>query len=227
MSSTLHEIASAVILSGALGACSLMPQEPKPLAPPVTAVPPPAAERAPGAIFQSGREVAWLEDLKAHRVGDIVTIRLQEATQASKTSSTKTKKDTSVANAAPTLLGRGVTSGGTPLLSNSLDGTQQFQGDGSSSQSNSLDGSITVTVIDRLPNGNLVLQGEKWLTLNQGDEFIRITGVVRPYDIGTDNTVTSDKIANARISYSGRGTLANTNRAGWLARFFNSPWMPY
>ena len=204
-----------------------MPREPQPLPAPVTAAPPPAAEPAPGAIFQSGREVAWLEDLKAHRVGDIITIRLQEATQASKTSSTKTKKDTSVANAAPTLLGRGVTSGGTPLLANSLDGTQQFQGDGSSSQSNSLDGSITVTVIDRLPNGNLVLQGEKWLTLNQGDEFIRITGVVRPSDIGTDNTVTSDKIANARISYSGRGTLANTNRAGWLARFFNSPWMPF
>ncbi len=227
MLSATQRIVLVLIASGALGACRLIPREPQPLSPPVTAVLPPAAERAPGAIFQSGREVAWLEDLKAHRVGDIVTIRLREATQASKTSSTKTKKDTSVANAAPTLFGRGVTSGGTPLLANSLDGTQKFQGDGSSSQSNSLDGSITVTVVDRLANGNLVLQGEKWLTLNQGDEFIRIRGIVRPYDIGTDNTVTSDKIANARISYSGRGTLANTNRAGWLARFFNTPWMPF
>lgn len=227
MSSTIHRIALTLITSGVLGACSLMSHQTRSLVPPVAGALPPAVERAPGAIFQSGREVAWLEDLKAHRVGDIITIRLQEATQASKTSSTKTKKDTSVANAAPTLLGRGVTAGGTPLLLNSLDGTQQFQGDGSSSQSNSLDGSITVTVIDRLPNGNLVLQGEKWLTLNQGDEYIRITGVVRPYDIGTDNTVTSDKIANARISYSGRGALANTNRAGWLARFFNSKWMPF
>ena len=104
----------------------------------------------------------------------------------------------------------------TPSISSSFQDTPR-----------SADGSITVTVVDRLANGNLVLQGEKWLTLNQGDEFIRIRGIVRPYDIGTDNTVTSDKIANARISYSGRGTLANTNRAGWLARFFNTPWMPF
>ncbi len=216
-----------MIASGALAACSIMPHEAKDIAPPATTVLPPAAAPAPGAVFQSGREVAWLEDIKAHRVGDIITIRLQEATQASKTSSTKTKKDTSVANAAPTLLGRGVTVNGTPVLANTLDGSQQFQGDGSSSQSNSLDGSITVTVIERLPNGNLVLQGEKWLTLNQGDEYIKITGIVRPYDVGTDNSVTSDKIANARISYSGRGALANTNQAGWLARFFNSKWMPF
>jgi flagellar L-ring protein FlgH len=220
-------IAIALSLTASLDACSLVPREREPMPAPVATAMPPAAEPAPGAIYQSGREVAWLEDLKAHRVGDILTIRLQEATQASKTSSTKTKKDTTVANAAPTLLGRGVTRNGTPLLANSLDGAQQFQGDGASSQSNSLDGSITVTVVERLQNGNLVVQGEKWLTLNQGDEFIRITGIVRPYDIATDNTVTSDKIANARISYSGRGTLASANRAGWLARFFNSPWMPF
>jgi flagellar L-ring protein precursor FlgH len=217
----------AAVLMAALGACSLVPRGVEPMPAPVGTALPPAAPASAGAIFQSGREVAWLEDLKAHRVGDILTIRLQEATQASKTSSTKTKKDTSVANAAPTILGRGVTSSGTPLLLNSLDGAQQFQGDGSSSQSNSLDGSITVTVIERLANGNLIVQGEKWLTLNQGDEFIRITGIVRPFDIGTDNTITSDKIANARISYSGRGTLASANRAGWFARFFNSPWMPF
>ncbi len=217
----------ALVLLALFGACSWMPHAAEP--PPASVVPalPPAAEPTAGAIFQSGREVAWLEDLKARRVGDILTIRLQEATQASKTSSTQTKKETSVDNAGPTLLGRPVTKNGTPLLVNSLDGQQQFQGTGASSQSNSLDGSVTVTVIERLPNGNLVVQGEKWLTLNQGDEFVRITGVVRPYDIGTDNTVTSDKIGNARISYSGRGTLASANRAGWLARFFNSPWMPF
>ena len=208
-----------------LAACSLLPPAPQPM--PVAAPLPPVAPAAAGAIFQSGREVAWVEDLKAHRVGDILTIRLREATQASKTASTKTKKDTSVDNAGPTIAGRPVTVNGVPILQNSIDGAQKFQGDGSSSQSNSLDGSITVTVIERLPNGNLIVQGEKWLTLNQGDEFIRITGIVRPYDIGTDNTITSDKIANARISYSGRGTLASANRAGWFARFFNSPWMPF
>lgn len=215
-----------VIALGSSGGCGLLAQEPEPAAAPVP-MQPAAADATPGAIFQSGQEMAWLEDVKARRVGDSLTIRLQEATQASKTSSTQTKKETSVDNAGPTLLGRPVTVNGTPILQNSLDGQQQFQGTGASSQSNSLDGSITVTVVERLPNGNLVVQGEKWLTLNQGDEFIRITGIVRPYDIATDNTVTSDKIGNARISYSGRGTLASANKAGWLARFFNSPWMPF
>ena len=87
--------------------------------------------------------------------------------------------------------------------------------------------SITVTVVERLPNGNLLVQGEKWLRLNQGDEFVRIAGVIRPNDIQQDNTVTSDRVADARISYGGRGMVASSNRAGWLARFFNSAWYPY
>jgi flagellar L-ring protein precursor FlgH len=216
-----------ILLLPALAACALVESAPQPVSPSIATVLPPAAPPTPGAIFQSGREVAWLEDPKAHRAGDILTIRLQEATQASKSSSTKTKKDTTVDNAAPTLFGQSITHNGAPVLQNNVNGAQQFQGEGSSSQSNSLDGSITVIVMERLANGNLLVQGEKWLNLNQGDEFIRITGIVRPYDIATDNTVTSDKIANARISYSGRGNLANANRAGWLARFFNSPLMPF
>jgi flagellar L-ring protein precursor FlgH len=225
MLSRLASFGFAIALALA-GGCGLLAQQSEPPPPPLPAMAP-AEAATPGAIFQSGQEIAWLEDVKARRVGDILTIRLQEATQASKTSSTQTKKDTSVDNLGPTLLGRPVTVNGTPILQNSIDGQQQFQGTGASSQSNSLDGSISVTVIERQPNGNLVVQGEKWLTLNQGDEFIRITGIVRPADIATDNTVTSDKIGNARISYSGRGTLASANKAGWLARFFNSPWMPF
>jgi flagellar L-ring protein FlgH len=226
MPAILARFATALLLVGSQFACTLMPRGPEPMAAPAIVLPP-VADATPGAIFQSGREVVWFEDPKAHWVGDILTIRLQEATQASKNSSTKTKKDTAVTNAGPTLLGRPVTVNGTEVLKNSLDGAQQFQGEGSSSQSNSLDGSITVTVIERLPNGNLVVEGDKWLTLNQGDEFVRIRGIVRLYDIGADNTVTSDKIANARISYSGRGFVANSNRAGWLARFFASPLMPF
>lgn len=225
MRSFFVRIGISCLVPAALAACSLLPPAPQPM--PVAAPLPPVAPAEAGAIFQSGREVAWVEDLKAHRVGDILTIRLREATQASKSASTKTKKDTAVDNAAPTVFGRPVTVNGTPILENTINGAQQFQGDGSSSQSNSLDGSLTVTVIECLPNGNLIVQGEKWLTLNQGDEYLRITGIVRPYDIGTDNTITSDKIASARISYSGRGMVANANHAGWLARFFNSPLMPF
>jgi flagellar L-ring protein precursor FlgH len=180
-----------------------------------------------GAIYAAGRDVALFEDLKARRIGDLLTIVLRESTSASKSASTKTKKDTSIDLPGPTLAGRAVTVNGKPILESSLEGTREFDGQGSSSQSNTLSGNITVTVVNRLPNGNLLVQGEKWLRLNQGDEFVRISGVIRPYDIQQDNTVTSDRVADARISYGGRGMVASANRAGWLARFFNSSWYPY
>ncbi len=180
-----------------------------------------------GAIFASGNEIRLFEDRKAGRVGDILTIRLVEDTRASKDSATSTSKENSAALTNPTVFGRPVTSGGVPILEGSLDGTREFDGAGSSSQSNSLRGEITVTVVERLPSGNLVVEGEKWLTINQGREFIRVRGVVRPTDILTDNSVFSTRIANAQIAYSGKGPLADANRMGLLARFFNSPIVPF
>jgi flagellar L-ring protein precursor FlgH len=187
----------------------------------------PAATPTAGAIFAAGSEVALFEDLRARRVGDVVTIALRESTSASKSASTKTGKDSGVEIPGPTLFGRPVTAHGTPILETSISAEREFDGAGSSSQSNKLSGNISAVVVARLPNGNLVLRGEKWLRLNQGDEFVRITGVVRPTDIGTDNVVGSDRVADARISYGGRGVLANANKPGWLDRFFNSPVMPF
>ena len=185
------------------------------------------AEPESGAIFASGNEMRLFEDRKAGRVGDILTIRLVEDTRASKDSATSTSKENSASLANPTVFGRPVTSGGVPILEGSLDGTREFDGAGSSSQSNSLRGEITVTVVERLPSGNLVVEGEKWLTINQGREFIRVRGVVRPPDILTDNSVFSTRIANAQIAYSGKGPLNDANRMGLLARFFNSPIYPF
>ena len=125
----------------------------------------------------------------------------------------------------PTVLGYPVTRDGVPIFSGNLSGDQAFSGEGWSTQSNRLDGSVTVTVVEQLPNGNLFVQGEKWLTLNQGKEFVRVSGIVRPVDILADNSVSSEKVANARIEYAGKGALADANRMGWLARFFNSPWI--
>ena len=185
------------------------------------------AEPESGAIFASGNEMRLFEDRKAGRVGDILTIRLVEDTRASKDSATSTSKENSASLANPTVFGRPVTSGGVPILEGSLDGTREFDGAGSSSQSNSLRGEITVTVVERLPSGNLVVEGEKWLTINQGREFIRVRAVVRPPDILTDNSVFSTRIANAQIAYSAKGALADANRMGLLARFFNSPVFPF
>jgi len=180
-----------------------------------------------GAIFAAGNEIRLFEDRKAGRVGDILTIRLVEQTRASKDSATSTSKESGAELTNPTVFGRPVTRGGVPILEGSLEGSRSFDGSGSSSQSNSLTGEITVTVIEQMPSGNLVVEGEKWLTINQGREFIRVRGVIRPTDILTDNSVFSTRIANAQIAYSAKGALADANRMGLLARFFNSPIFPF
>jgi flagellar L-ring protein precursor FlgH len=92
---------------------------------------------------------------------------------------------------------------------------------------NSLSGNITVTIHQVMPNGTMLVRGEKWLTLNQGDEYIRVSGLVRPQDIGPDNSIESTRLADARITYSGTGATHDANVMGWLARFFISPLWPF
>ena len=175
-----------------------------------------------GAIYQEGRALAFFEDPRARRIGDIITIHLTESFNASKTASTQTQKDNTTEIAAPVA--------GVKTLGNfaaTADAKRAFKGQGTSSQQNALTGSITAVITEVLPNGNLVISGERALQLNQGEEFVRVRGVVRAIDVQYDNTVTSDRIADARISYSGRGVVDASNRQGWLARFFNSPIAPY
>ena len=102
-----------------------------------------------------------------------------------------------------------------------------FKGQAKAGQSNSLRGNISVSVVRVLPNGNLSVRGEKWLMLNEGNEYIRITGLVRSEDVNADNTVSSQRVANARIQYSGTGDFANTQERGWLSKFFNGPYSPF
>lgn len=164
------------------------------------------------------------EDYKAYRIGDLLTVSLVEQTSASKAASTSTDKAQEISTGTPTLLGLPVTRNGVEIMNNEVDSSQGFEGDASSSQSNSLTGSITVTVAEVYPNGNLLVRGEKVLSLNQGDEFIRFAGIVRPQDIDANNTVLSTKVADARVIYGGSGVLADANSMGWLARFFNKLW---
>ena len=185
--------------------------------------PPPAA----GTIFNSAGGYDLFNDLRARSVGDILTILLVERTDASKESSTSTARGSSVDTGFPVIAGGPVTLNGEQILNNEMSSDTTFDGQADSSQSNRLDGSITVTVAQRLPNGNLLVRGEKLITINQGEEFIRLEGIVRPVDIGPENTVASTKVADAAITYSGRGTLQATNRPGWLTRFFNSPFFPF
>jgi flagellar L-ring protein precursor FlgH len=210
-----------------LGGCGLLPhRQPKP-DPAVPRVLPPPVPRTEGAIYQTGQQMELFADLKARRVGDVLTIRLTETTSASKSAVTKTSKTTSVNNTGPTLFGKTYTAGGVPLGTVTLAGADAFDGEGQSTQGNSLAGSLTVTVMEVQPNGNLVVQGDKTLKLNQGDEFVHVSGIVRTTDIATDNSVTSDRVADAHISYSGKGVIDSSNRMGWLARFFNSAFSAY
>jgi flagellar L-ring protein precursor FlgH len=220
-------ILAGVLLCGLLSACGLLPAKQHKPDPVVARVLPPPTPRTDGAIYQAGQQMELFADLKARRVGDVLTIRLAESTNASKSAATKTAKTTAVNNTGPTIFGKTITAAGVPILTTTMNGADSFDGSGSSTQGNSLAGSLTVTVMEVQPNGNLVIQGEKTLKLNQGDEFVRVSGVVRRADIATDNTVTSDKIADAHISYSGRGVIDSANRVGWLARFFNSAFAPY
>jgi len=181
-----------------------------------------------GSIFQAGRSIRLFEDNKAFRIGDVLSVTLSESTNASKSAATNTSKDDALDLSALAILGStGPTFNGNNLLSNNLDGERDFTGSGDSAQSNSLSGEIAVTVTDILPSGNLMVRGEKIIGLNQGSEYIRISGLVRPQDVCSDNTVMSRKIANSRIYYGGGGVVAESNSRGWLSRFFDSPLFPF
>jgi flagellar L-ring protein precursor FlgH len=192
---------------------------------------PPEPAAAPvvqtGSLFASGLSNGLYSDNKARREGDIITVVLRENTQASKKAKTEFGKDSSN-NIEPMvgLGGRNISAAGN-VLQLGMNSSSDFKGDSKADQSNSLTGDISVNVLRVMANGNLVIRGEKWLTLNTGKEYIRLTGVIRPEDIDSRNTVESSKIANARIEYSGTGATHGGQGPGWLSRFFSSAVWPF
>jgi flagellar L-ring protein precursor FlgH len=179
-----------------------------------------------GSLFNANYVNNIYSDSKAHRVGDIISVVLSENTQAQKNAKTELSKE-NTATLDP-IIGLG----GSPVtfkndnIQFGFNQANEFEGDSKSNQSNSLNGNISVHVLRVLPNGNLMIRGEKWMTLNNGDEYIRLTGIIRSKDISSNNTITSSKVANARIQYSGTGTFADTQEQGWLSKFFSSSWWP-
>jgi flagellar L-ring protein precursor FlgH len=225
----LFPLTFLVLLSGCM-APAAKPNEPY-YAPVLPRTPLPV-EQNNGAIYQSGFGMNLFDDRKAYRVGDIITITLNERTQASKSANSQLSKDSS-ANIGLTSLFGGAVSATNPLTENKMTlgaefaGERDNNGSAKAGQSNSLTGSITVTVAEVLPNGILSVRGEKWMTLNTGEELVRIAGLIRSDDIGTDNTVSSTRVADARITYSGTGAFADASQPGWLSRFFMSPLWPF
>lgn len=215
-----------------LSACVVTPPMPNdPQYAPVIMPSQAATQLSNGSLYRVNAPLSLFGDRKARQIGDILTITLQENTVSRKSSNVGISKDSDisipeVAGAAGTVLGGGVSMGGVSLGTN-LSSEREFTGAADAAQSNNLTGNVAVSVVDVLPNGTLVVRGEKWLTLNRGDEFIRISGMVRPEDVGADNTVPSTKIADARITYAGTGALADSQSMGWIGRFFNSVYWPF
>ena len=172
-----------------------------------------------GAIYQIGQDGLFSTDRRARKIGDILTIDFNEtfaATKAQSTASAKTDAfDLTLPSALPNILTGGLGQGKNALNS----GTRQsFSGSGKAAQSNSLTGRVSVTVMQILGNENMRVLGQKELTLNNGKEYIRVSGVVRPEDISSENIVPSNRLADAQISYIGAGEIADSSKQGWLSR---------
>ena len=220
-----------------LAGCNATPPKRDPAYAPVRPAIPSVTPQENGAIFHAGYETAWFENLRARRAGDILTVKLVEEMKANKKAKTDISKDNKTSITNPTILGTTPqfnAPGFIPLATNSnntlafdLQSSNEFGGDGKSEQSNLLEGDITVTVTEIMPNGYLVVRGEKRIGINQGNEYIRLSGIVRPIDIDSTNTVLSTRLADPTIVYVGDGALADSNAVGWLSRFFISALFPF
>ncbi|MGR5194687.1 flagellar basal body L-ring protein FlgH [Vibrio sp. WZ-1] len=176
---------------------------------------------ATGSLFSADHISDLYDDSKPRGVGDIITVTLDETTSATKSANADMSKSNDATMDPLSVGGQELQVGGKYNFSYDLSNSNTFAGDASSKQSNSISGYITVEVIEVLANGNLVIRGEKWMTLNTGDEYVRLSGTIRPDDINFDNTIASNRVSNARIQYSGTGIQQDMQEPGFLARFFN------
>lgn len=177
----------------------------------------PPVQQANGSIFQASAGYAALhEGLRARAVGDPLTILLVEQTTTAKTVGSKSKKDGGIALTPPA-------SGPFSFLSPEAlkaSSNSSFNGEGNASQTNTLAGTLSVTIAEVRPNGTALVRGEKRMLLSQGREWIQFSGIVRLADIDPENRIPSSRVADARIEYSGKGALHNSSKQGWLGRFF-------
>ncbi|MBU6441862.1 MAG: flagellar basal body L-ring protein FlgH [Betaproteobacteria bacterium] len=216
--------AAALLLAGCAASPSdkmaLQPLEPLPIPAQPQAM---NAHPANGAIWQDGTNVALFEDSRAHRVGDLITILIAENANASKSTNTTIAKSDTVSAGLSSLFGVQPSLGAyTPSLG--ATSAQKFGGNGATTQSNTFTTTLQATIVQVMSNGNLELSGQKEVLLNGGHEFIRVVGVVRAADVTPQNTVTSTQIADARVEYSGNGSVYDAAKVPWLTKFFLSLW---
>ncbi len=210
-------LAALALLSGC---ASIYPTTPTAVHQPMTARPESRAQALPatGSIYQAALARPLFEDRRARQVGDTITINLVERNTAQKSANANaTRNGNMTAGIGPIsrLPLRGLNG-----LELEADSESDFAGKGAAAANNAFNGTITVTVIDVYPNGNLLVSGEKMVAINQGNEFIRFSGVINPNNVTAANTVQSTQVADARIEYRGSGFIDESNTMGWLQRFF-------
>ena len=218
---------SALVLVALLQACASDNTElvlkPSPDFAPVYPLASDRPKVATGGIYSNRQSDAWFGRGRNYQVGDIITVLLNESTQAARTQNSEINRDSK--NTLPTgfstQLGKmSPFLNGIDLNNNAIDSKSKGQAD----QQASLVGSVAVTVVEILANGNLVIRGEKKLGLAEGTEVIQVTGVIRPEDVGPNSTVQSRRLANAQIAYRGTGDLANATRVGWGTSLMHKLW---
>ena len=215
-----HTAAVMIFSMWVLGACAVVPDTI--VRQPTNIKPPQAAQLAPanGGIFQAAAYRPLFEDRRARLVGDVLTIAINEKTNAGKQAGSSGSKSGSVAASIPTVLGL-------PLkflqgTSVSAQSANKYEDKGAENSSNIFTGTIAVTVAEVLPNGNLVVSGEKQVALDKGVEYIRFSGVVSPDTIATGNVVSSTQVADARVEYRTNSRIDAAQVMTSLTRFFLS-----
>ncbi len=224
---TVAALAITVLMAGCAGP---MPIAHTPEFAPVTPLPRDDNKQVTGAIFATDSTDLWQAKRRDYRVGDIITVLLSESTQAARSLNNETSRessnDTVPAGLSTAIQSANVTFNGNKLLNGiKTDGANiSNKGTGVADQSATLSGSVAATVVEVQANGNLVVRGEKQLSLSEGGEVIQVSGVIRPNDVSAINTVQSRRLANAQITYRAVGDLANATRAGWGTSFLYKFW---
>jgi flagellar L-ring protein FlgH len=219
------KLVSLAILSGLISGCStyteqVVSQSFQPAEAPVILA---KSNNMSGAIFQPGRSGLFATDQRARRIGDILTVSFNEIYAATKAQTASSSKTDAFGVTLPTGLPNMLTGGFDKDPAGLTAGTtRSFAGAGNAVQSNSFSGLLSVTVVRVFDNGNMEVQGQKELTLNNGNEYVRVRGVVRPEDISASNIVSSDRLADAQIRYTGSGHLADSSQPGWLSQLMRT-----
>jgi flagellar L-ring protein precursor FlgH len=238
MKSPLATLTSLAILTAILAAgcgpklnepSSLSNQEAALLNPPVQTYPTPAI-RTEGSLFSEDSRPDFFADMKAKRVGDIITINIVETSRGNKTVNTSTGRSNQVNTSVNSLFGL-EQPGKLPQplgidLTKGINGSYsgQFSGSGSTARNENVTAKISARIIQVLPNDNLVVRGSQEIMVNNEKQYITVQGVVRPADVATDNSVLSTYLADARIEYTGKGDISNKQREGWLTRALDKIW---